>query len=80
VDGTLDPRCAELRDPEYGWWYWQCSSLPPETELTIRLDDDSVVSALSGLRSQTFRADAALRDYRLQIDPRLGIDVVRGAP
>ena len=77
LDGVEDSRCEEVRDEDYGWWFWRCSALPPETELTVRLDDDSFVSALSGIREHTFRADSFAQ---VQIDPRFGIDVARGTP
>jgi hypothetical protein len=79
MDGVVDSRCTEHRDPDYGWWYWECPALSPTTEITVRLEDDSVVEALGGVRVQTLVAADSPEIHR-RIDQRFGIDIARGAP
>jgi hypothetical protein len=76
VDGETDPTCLEHR-ADSGGWYWECPYLTPESQVTITLDDTSVVVPLQGVREQTHPAVVAAE---LFLVPRLGVDLVRGTP
>lgn len=82
VDGQADPRCEEWQFPERGGlqYGWDCPLYSDDTRITIRLARSDMVSALGGATTHTVRVGDFRYTTTAWVDPRFGIDLMRGAP